>query len=156
MGILMELSEQDRRILRALQRDAAEPIGKLAERLGMAQSTLWRRVQALEAAGVIRGRVALLDPAQAGCGLMVLVQVHLADHAEASVAAFAALVNRCPEILECHAVTGGSDYQLKVRVPDVAAYEAFMTRNLLRAPFVRNVTSAIVLREIKATTELPL
>ena len=152
----MELTEQDRRILRALQRDAAEPLGKLAERLAMAQSTLWRRLQALEAAGVIRERVVLLDPAKAGCGLMVLVQVNLADHAEASVAAFAALVNRCPEILECHAVTGGSDYQLKVRVPDVAAYEAFMTRHLLRAPFVRGVTSAIVLREIKATTELPL
>lgn len=152
----MELTEPDRRILRALQRDASEPLGRLAERLGMAQSTLWRRIQALEAAGVIRARVALLNPAAVGAGLLVLVQVHLADHAEASVAAFAALVQRCPEILECHAVTGGSDYQLKVRVPDVAAYEAFMTRNLLRAPFVRNVTSSIVLREIKATTELPL
>ncbi|MFN3642537.1 MAG: Lrp/AsnC family transcriptional regulator [Gemmobacter sp.] len=152
----MEFSEQDRRILRALQRDAAEPLGRLAERLGMAQSTLWRRIQALDASGVIRGRVALLDPGRAGAGMMVLVQVHLSDHSEASVAAFAALVNRCPEILECQAVTGGADYHLKVRVPDVAAYEAFMSRNLLRAPQVRSVTSSIVLREIKATTELPL
>jgi Lrp/AsnC family transcriptional regulator len=152
----MEFSDQERQVLREIQADATLSLADLSTRVGMAQSTLWRKLQEFEATGVIRSRVALLDPAKVGAKLCVLAQISLSDHSEASVAGFTALVGRLPEILECHAVTGQADYMLKVRVRDVEAYEVFMSHNLLRSPFVRAVVSSFVLKEIKATTALPL
>lgn len=152
----MKISDSDKKLLRLLQADASLSLVQLAEAAGMAQSTVWRRVQDLEASGVIKRRVTLLDPAKVGAGLCVLAQVSLADHSEASVNGFVALVRRCPEILECHAVSGTSDYALKLRCADVAAYEAFMSTQLLRQPFVRALVSSFVLKEIKSVTELPL
>jgi Lrp/AsnC family transcriptional regulator len=152
----MKFSEIEQRLLREIQADAGLSLAELSARIGMAQSTLWRKMQEFEAAGVIRARVALLDPAKVGAKLCVLAQISLADHSETAVAGFTALVRRLPEVLECHSVSGQADYMLKVRVRDVEAYEAFMSHNLLRSPFVRAVVSSFVLKEIKATTVLPL
>ena len=143
-------------MLREIQADAALSLAELAARTGMAQSTLWRRMQELDAAGVIRARVALLDPARVGAKLCVFAQISLADHSEASVAGFTALIRRLPEVLECHSVSGQADYMIKVRVRDVEAYETFMSHNLLRWGFVREIHSSFALKEIKATTALPL
>ena len=148
----MEFSDQEASLLREIQSDATLSLGDLAGRTGMAQSTVWRRLQELEAAGVIRARVALLDPAKVGAKLCVMAQISLTDHSEASVNGFAALVRRLPEILECHSVSGTADYMLKVRVRDVEAYEAFMSHHLLRSGLVRAEMSSFVLKEIKATT----
>ena len=152
----MEFSDPEIQLLREIQADASLSLTDLSARIGMAQSTVWRKLQEFDAAGIIRARVALLDPAKVGAKLCVLAQIGLADHPEASVAGFAALVRRLPEILECHAISGQADYMLKVRVRDVEAYEAFMSQNLLRSPFVRAVHSSFVLKEIKSTTALPL
>ncbi len=152
----MKFSDQERSLLRALQSDGSASLATLAERAGMAQSTVWRKVQEFEAAGLIRGRVALLDPAKAGTKLCVFAQVTLDSHAEEAVAAFVRMVSAHPEIMECHAVSGTADYFLKIRVADVEAYEAFMTANLLRNAHVRAVVSSFSLREVKYTTALPL
>ncbi len=152
----MKFSDQERALLRLLQADASASLAQLAERVGMAQSTVWRKVQEFEGAGLIRGRVALLDAAKAGAKLCVFAQVTLESHAEEAVAGFARMVAGHPEIMECHAVSGTADYILKIRVEDVEAYEAFMTANLLRSPHVRAVVSSFSLRELKYTTALPL
>lgn len=152
----MKFSDLEQRLLREIQADASLSLAELSARVGMAQSTLWRKLQEFEVAGIIRARVALLDPAKVGAKLCVLAQISLADHSEASVSGFTALVRRLPEVLECHSVSGQADYMLKVRVRDVEAYEVFMSHNLLRSPFVRAVVSSFVLKEIKATTALPL
>ena len=152
----MEISSQDRLILREIQRDADQSLATLSERLGMAQSTLWRRMNDLASSGVITRRVAILDPVKVGAGLCVLAQITLEGHSEEMIAGFSRLVELRPEILECHKISGLADYILKVRVADVAEYEAFQTRHLLRSPFVRSVQSSFVLKEVKATTELPL
>ena len=152
----MKFSDLEQRLLREIQADASLSLAELSARVGMAQSTLWRKLQEFEVAGIIRARVALLDPAKVGAKLCVLAQISLADHSEASVSGFTVLVRRLPEVLECHSVSGQADYMLKVRVRDVEAYEVFMSHNLLRSPFVRAVVSSFVLKEIKATTALPL
>lgn len=152
----MEFSDQEKALLREIQADATLSLADLSARTGIAQSTLWRKLNELEAAGVIRARVALLDPSKVGAKLCVMAQISLADHSEASVAGFTALVRRLPEVLECHSVSGQADYMLKVRVRDVEAYEAFMSHYLLRSPFVRAVVSSFVLKEIKMTTALPV
>ena len=156
LGEVVKISDQDRLILGEIQRDADQSLAALSERLGMAQSTLWRRLNDLAASGAIQRRVALLDPHQIGAGLCVLAQITLEDHSEEMVDGFTQMVGRRPEILECHKISGVADYVLKVRVGDVAAYEEFQTRHLLRSPWVRSVQSSFVLKEVKATTELPL
>ena len=83
----MKISDQDKRILREIQRDASRSLGALSEETGVAQSTLWRRLQEFEASGLIRGRVAVLDADRAGCKLCVLASVSLHDHTEEAVAA---------------------------------------------------------------------
>jgi Lrp/AsnC family transcriptional regulator len=152
----MEFTDPERMLLREIQRDSALSLAELSTRCGMAQSTVWRKLQEFEAAGLIRARVALLDPAKVGAKLCVLASIRLHDHSEEAVAGFTRMVGHHPEILECHSVSGTADYILKVRVADVEAYEAFMSLNLLRSPYVRSVVSSFVLKEIKATTALPL
>lgn len=152
----MKLSPMDQQLLRELQRDASLSLAQLAERCGMAQSTVWRRIQEFDRAGMIAARVALLDPSKAGCKLCVLATITLRDHAESTVTGFAQLIEGHPEIVECYATSGSADYQLKIRVEDVEAYESFMTHTLLRNEIVRGVQSSFVLKELKSTTELPI
>lgn len=152
----MKISDHDKNILREVQRDAGLSLAELSERLGMAQSTLWRRMNELEKSGILRARVALVDPAKVGAKLCVLAQVSLEDHSEEAVEGFTRMVAAHPEIMECHKVSGVADYVLKIRASDVEAYESFQTRYLLRNKWVRSVQSSFVLKEVKATTEIPL
>lgn len=152
----MKISDQDRDLLRQLQRDVTLGLAQLAELVGMAQSTVWRRLQEFERSGLIKKRVALLDPALAGANLAVLASIQLKDHNDAAIRSFSSLVARHPEIMECHAVSGQFDYMLKLRVRDVEHYEQFMTHNLLRNDVVQSVHSSFVLKEIKSSTEVPL
>lgn len=142
--------------MKELQIDADQPLGALAEKLHMAQSTVWRRLKDLEKAGVIRSRVALVDPAKVGAKLCVLARVTLEDHSEAAIEGFSALVRAQPEILECMKISGEADYTLKIRAADVEAYEEFQTKVLLRSDYVRAIQSSFVLKEVKSTTALPL
>ena len=152
----MKFSPTETAILDILQHDSAKSMASLADQLGMSSSTLWRKVQELENSGVIKARVALLDAAKVGCKLTVLAAITLRDHSEGTVNGFARLIMGRPEIVECHATSGQADYSLKIRVADVEAYEQFMTHTLLRSDYVREVQSSFVLKELKATTALPL
>ncbi|MEN3146482.1 Lrp/AsnC family transcriptional regulator [Neorhizobium sp. IRAMC:178] len=145
-----------RKLLQLVQAGDGASLAELAEKAGMSQSTAWRKIQELEAEGVIRKRVALLDPAKLDLKLCIVAHVTLEDHHEEAIEAFAAVVRDRPEIMECYALSGTFDYMLKIRARDVEAYEAFMTRHLMRNPHVRNVVSSFVLRELKSTTELPI
>ncbi|MDX8350820.1 Lrp/AsnC family transcriptional regulator [Cognatiyoonia sp. IB215182] len=152
----MKFSDQEQTLLRILQGNAALSLAELAEQSGMATSTVWRKVQEFENIGLLKGRVALLDPAKADARLCVFATVRLADHAEASIAGFATIIRSHPEIMEAHAISGTADYILKIRCKDVEAYEAFMTHTLLRSPLVKSVVSSFSLKELKYTTALPL
>ncbi|PKA41112.1 Lrp/AsnC family transcriptional regulator [Rhizobium sullae] len=145
-----------RKLLQLVQAGSGLSLAELAEKAGMSQSTAWRKMQELETEGVIRKRVALLDPAKLDLKLCIIAHVTLEDHHEEAIEAFAAAVRDRPEIMECYALSGTFDYMLKIRARDVEAYEAFMTRYLMRNPHVRNVVSSFVLRELKSTTELPI
>jgi Lrp/AsnC family transcriptional regulator len=149
------LDRIDRRILSELMRDATLPVAQLAERVGLSQTPCWKRVQKLEAAGIITGRVALVDPAAIGLGLTVFVEIEAADHTSDWRSAFAAVVADCPEIQEAHRLAGEVDYLLKVVVSGMAAYDAFYLDLTQRLP-CRNVTSKFSMERMKATTALPI
>lgn len=153
---MKETGNAERRLLQLVQTDASLSLSELAKRAGMSQSTAWRKLQDLEADGVILRRVTLLDPRKLDLKLCVIAHVTLEDHHEEAVEAFASVVRERPEIMECHALSGSFDYMLKIRASDVETYDAFMTRYLMRNPHVRTVVSSFVLRELKSSTELPI
>jgi Lrp/AsnC family transcriptional regulator len=149
------LDRIDRKILRELMRDATLPVAQLAERVGLSQTPCWKRVQKLEAAGIITGRVAIVDPAAIGLGLTVFVEIEAADHTPQWRTGFVALVADYPEVLEVHRMAGDVDYLLKVVVSGIAAYDAFYLDLTQRLP-CRNVTSKFSMERIKVTTALPI
>ncbi|MFC3228029.1 Lrp/AsnC family transcriptional regulator [Marinibaculum pumilum] len=152
----MELTDQDRAILRLLQQDATLTLQALADQVGLSQASVWRRLQGLEKGGAIQGRVALVDPDRVGVPVCVLTSLTIRDHAAETRAAFEAFVKSREEIMECYAVSGSYDYMLMVRVEDVAAYEAFLMNHVLGNPVVASAASAFTLRRLKYTTAVPL
>jgi Lrp/AsnC family transcriptional regulator len=151
----LPLDRIDRRILHEMMRDATLPVSRLAERVGLSQTPCWKRVQKLEAAGVITGRVAIVDPAAIGLGLTVFVEIEAADHTPEWRTAFAAVAADYPEIVEVHRMAGDVDYLLKVMVSGMAAYDAFYL-DLTGRLACRNVTSKFSMERMKATTSLPI
>ena len=154
--IMKETGIAERKLLQLVQADSSLSLSELADRAGMSQSSAWRKIQELEAEGIIRKRVTLLDAKKLDLKLCVIAHVTLEDHHEEAVASFARVMEERPEIMECYALSGTFDYMLKIRAKDVESYDAFMTRYLMRNPHVRTVVSSFVLRELKFSTELPI
>ena len=145
----------DRKILTLLQADANISIAELASRVHLSQTPCWKRVQKLEAKGVITGRVALVNPEKIGLGLTVFVAVETADHSPEWLARFAEKVSAMPEVMELYRMAGEVDYQLRVVVADMTAYDDFYKR-LIGAMPLKNVTSRFAMERLKQTTALPV
>ncbi len=150
------LDPRDAAILRLLQADASATLDALADAAALSPASAWRRVKALEEAGVIAARVTLLNPAKAGRALCIFADVTLHDHSAENRAGFERFVSAAEDVMECHSTAGSRDYLLKIRVPDVAAYEAFLMESLLAHPAVASATSSFSLRELKYSTALAL
>ena len=145
-----------RAILAELMRDASQTLQQIAARVGRSPSPVWKRIQEMKAAGVIRGHTVVVDPARVGLGLRVIVACNLAQHSEDTVRRFEAAVAASPFIVECRSTTGESDYLMTVLVPDIRAYERFLHDTLFRLPGITHVRSSIVLKDVKAEVSLPL
>lgn len=152
---MTELDDIDLRILRTLQRDASRPIETIGAEVGLSRNACWRRIKRLEETGVVRARVALLDPAALGLGLLVFISVRTDRHDPAWQDAFTHTTQALPEILGVYRTAGDLDYLLKARVADVAAYDRLYQR-LIRQVEISDVSASFVMEEIKETTELPL
>jgi DNA-binding Lrp family transcriptional regulator len=152
----MELTDRDRELIRLLQRDARLSNQDLAERAGMSPSACWRRVRALEEAGLITGYVAEVDAERAGLAFGAIVHVRLERHERAHVEGFIEAVLRRPEVLELFATTGEADYHLRVVCRDKAAYNRLLDDFLFRLPGLALVRTNLILKEHKRTAVLPL
>lgn len=148
----MIIDEQDRRLLAVLQEEGRIANQELAERCGISASACWRRVRALEEAGVIAGYRALVAPKAAGLDFHAVVHVTLTRHDEGHVETFINEVRRRAEVLDCFATTGEADYHLRVICADLDAYNAFLEGFLFRLPGIANVRTNLVLKSIKHTT----
>ncbi|MDT8345919.1 MAG: Lrp/AsnC family transcriptional regulator [Thermohalobaculum sp.] len=151
----MELDGIDRRILRELQRDASLVVEELGTRVGLSRNACWRRVRRLEQEGVIRARVALVDPEALGLGLTVFIAVRTDRHDPDWLGAFTRAVRDMPEIQGVYRTSGDLDYLLKARVADVRAYDQLYQR-LIRRIALSDISASFVMEEIKETTELPV
>jgi len=145
----------DRKILTLLQADSSLSIAELAERVHLSQTPCWKRVQKLEAKGIITRRVALVSPEKIGLGLTVFVAIETADHSAEWLSRFAETVSAMPEVMELYRMAGEVDYQLRVVVADMAAYDQFYKRLIGTMP-LKNVTSRFAMERIKQTTALPV
>jgi len=150
------MDDLDRRILRALQRDASVSHADLAADVGASPASCWRRIRALEAAGVLVGNVRLVDPQRVDRGVSVMCQLRMRSHAEDARRDFEAFVRSRGEIMECHSMSGEWDYQMRIVVADVADYERFLMRDLLRHPAVATAASHFALSQVKYTTAVPV
>jgi Lrp/AsnC family transcriptional regulator len=145
----------DRRILSCVQQDATLPIEEIARRAGLSASPCWRRIQKLEAAGVIAKRVALLDPDRMNVGVTVFVAVRTNQHNAEWAERFCRGVARIPEVVEFYRMSGEIDYLLRVVVPDIAAYDGVYKR-LIKIADLHDVSSSFAMERIKYTTALPV
>lgn len=142
----------DRSILRELQRNGRLSIQELSERVGLSPSPCARRVRLLEEAGVLAGYAALVDEAKLGFGVTVFVSVKLDRQIDEALKHFETAVAGYPEVVDCWLMTGSRDYLMRVVVADLAAFEAFLTQRLTRAPGVSSIESSIPLRRVKSGT----
>jgi Lrp/AsnC family leucine-responsive transcriptional regulator len=153
----MQLDRYDRRILEELQRDGRISNQDLAERIGLSPSPCLRRVRALEESGLISGYRALLDAGQLGLTLMALIHISMDRHTPERFANFEHVVAELPEVMECLLITGqDADYQLKVVVRDMDAFQALLLEKITRIEGVSGVHSSFVLRRVIEKTALPL
>lgn len=153
----MSLDRYDRRILEVLQKDGRISNQELADRIGLSPSPCLRRVRALEESGLILGYRAMLDARKLGLTLLALVHISMDRHTPERFARFDAAVSELPEVLECLLITGQeADYQLKVVVPDMEAYQSLLLQKITRIEGVSGVHSSFVLRQIVERTALPI
>ncbi len=153
----MELDRYDRRILEELQRDGRISNQELAERIGLSPSPCLRRVRALEESGLITGYRAMLDAKQLGLSLMALIHISMDRHTPERFTNFEEKIAELPEVMECLLVTGqDADYQLKVVVQDMDAFQALLLEKITRIEGVSGVHSSFVLRRVVDKTALPV
>jgi Lrp/AsnC family transcriptional regulator len=152
----MELDAVDRRILEQLQVNAQLSSAELAERVNSSPASCWRRVKALEAAGVLGPAVRLLNSEMLGRNVNVLCNVRVRSHARDVRSAFERFVCERREIMECYSTSGEWDYLLRIVAADVADYERFLMRVLLDHPSVGGASSQFALSQTKYTTALPI
>lgn len=151
----MTFDDIDRRLLTELQLDASESLEKLGERVGLSRNACWNRVRRLEEAGVLKARVALVDPDKINLGLSVFIAVKTNEHDATWSKAFAEATRAIPEIQAVYRTSGELDYLIRARVPDMAAYDA-LYQDLIRRIKLTDVSASFVMQEIKETTALPL
>jgi Lrp/AsnC family transcriptional regulator len=151
----MSFDKIDLQILALLQQDASIPVAAIAEKVRLSSTPCWRRIQRLEAEGVIRKRVALLDAAKLNVGVTVFVAVKTSRHNQEWFEKFHAAVMKLPEVVEFYRMSGEMDYLLRVVVPDIAGYDA-VYKKLIRTADLFDVTSSFAMEQIKYTTALPL
>ncbi len=149
------MDQTDLKILAILQEDASLPVAEIANRVHLSQTPAWRRIQKLEAAGVIARRVAILDPAAIGLGLTVFVEIESGDHSAEWIDKFAATVSAMPEVMDLYRLAGDVDYLMRVAVPGMADFDAFYKRLVASVP-CKNVTSRFAMERVKSTTAYPL
>jgi Lrp/AsnC family transcriptional regulator len=149
------LDDMDIKILSILQNDCTRPVADIGKEVGLSTTPCWRRIQKLEELGVIKRRVAVLEPDKVNAGVTVFVSIKTDKHSSAWLDKFHKAVDDFPEVIEFYRMSGDVDYLLRVVVPDIHAYDAFYKKLISRIEIAK-VSSAFAMEQLKYTTALPL
>jgi Lrp/AsnC family leucine-responsive transcriptional regulator len=153
---MKKLDAIDLKILDELQRDGRLSNVALAKMVGLSPTPCTERVRALEASGIIAGYSARLDSARLDLGLLMFIEIAIDRTSQDAFDQFAAAMLRIPQVQECHMVAGGFDYLIKVRVPDMAAYRAFLGEVLSKVPGIRETHTYAVMERVKESAAVDL
>ena len=156
MSNSLTLDSFDRAILTLLQKDGRATNQDVADAIGLSPSPCLRSIRRLEAEGLIKTYVALLDAQALGLAVTAFVRVRLDRQQDRVLEAFETAVAAFPEVMECYLMTGEADYQLRVLVPSLGAFEDFLRQKLTRIPGVGQVTTSFALRPVVTRTALPV
>ena len=151
----MELDQTDRRILGQMQRDCDVSLETLDDMIGLSRNACWHRIKLLSEAGVIKGKVALLDAEAIGLPLTVFIQVRTDQHDPDWSAKFARATRALPQIQGVYRMSGDLDYLIRARVADMKDYDR-LYQKLTNSVSLADVSASFVMEEIKDTTALPL
>ena len=151
----MKLDSIDYRIIEELQHNGGLSNVELARRVHLSPSPCLARVKSLEAAGVIRRYVALVDPQSLGLGLNVFINISLKEQSKEALARFEQRIAEHDEVMECYLMTGDSDYLIRVAVTDIAALERFILEQLTPIPGIEKIRSSFTLKQVRYKTALP-
>lgn len=149
------LDRLDRKILSIIQTDATVSVAEIGKKVGLSTTPCWRRIQKMEEDGVIKRRVAILDPASVNVAVTAFVSIITNDHSDEWLRRFAEVIREFPEVVEFYRMAGQVDYLMRVVVPDIAAYDRFYKR-LIEKIKISDVSTTFAMEQIKFTTELPL
>jgi len=152
----VSLDHTDRKILDLLQTEPGINASAIGERIGLSQSACWRRIQRLREEGVFEDHPVILNREKVGLTTMVFAHVKLTSHGRSNLSAFADAVKNYPEVMECYVLLGNVDFLLRIVAEDIKAYEQFFFEKLSQLPGIQEVTSNIVLSDIKHSTALPV
>jgi len=152
----VSLDPTDRKILDLLQTEPGINASAIGERIGLSQSACWRRIQRLREEGVFKDHPVILNREKVGLTTMVFAHVKLTSHGRSNISAFADAVRKYPEVMECYVLLGNVDFLLRIVAEDIKAYEQFFFEKLSQLPGIQEVTSSIVLSDIKHSTALPV
>jgi len=151
----LKLDAVDRKILKILQQDATATVAEIGRAVGLSATPCWKRIQRMEASGIIRKRVAILSAEKVGLGVAVQVVIQTGDHEPQALEAFISAVCAMPEVMEFQRLAGDVDFFLRVVTIDVRHYEVFYRRLTALMP-LRRVSSYFELQQLKSETALPL
>ena len=149
------MDQKDKAILEALQQDATMTVSDLAAAIGLSKSACWRRIQNLEASGIIGARVTLLNQQALGLNLTVYAAVKTHEHTKAWFDQFHAVTTAMPNVMEVHRMSGDVDYLIRAVVPDMNSYDE-MYKEMISRVNLFDVSSSFSMETIKYTTALPL
>ena len=149
------MDNMDLKILRVLQEDSSLSVTEVAQRVGLSTSPCWKRINKLQADGVILRQEAVLDPAKMGLGLTVFIMIKTGEHSGPWLERFAKFVKAMPEVQEFHRMAGEVDYLLKIVVADMQQFDKFY-KNLVEETTLTDVTSSFSMEVIKHTNALPI
>lgn len=153
----MEIDRFDRQILQVIQQDGRISNQDLADRIGLSPSPCLRRLRALEEAGIVTGYRALVNAKALGFTLMALIYISMDKHTPERFEHFEMEISQISEVLECLLITGqDADYQIKVIVRDMDAYQELLLNRINRIQGVTGVHSSFVLRRVVDKTALPV
>ena len=152
---MTEFDAIDKALLRSLQEDASRPVAELAERVNLSVNACWRRIKRFEEQGVIKSRVALLNPQKLGLQLTAFVSIRTNQHNPEWLASFAEGVEAIPEVVEFYRLSGDIDYLLKIRLRDINDYDRVYKALIATAP-IADVSSSFTMEEMKYTTAIPV
>ena len=152
---MITLDPTDHRILAALQRDCAQPLEELGQKVGLSRNACWRRVKTMEEAGVLRARVALVDADKLGLSLQVFILVRTSSHSADWSKRFTTAVRSIPEIQGAYRMTGDLDYLIRARVAHMGDYDQLYQRLTAKIE-LSDVSASFVMEEIKDTHAIPL